>query len=471
MAGSNAHPPTSAGATGALAALALSMLIAALGVSIANVALPALATAFSASFSAVQWVVIIYLLASTVTIVSLGRLGDRIGHRRVLTGGLVLFGFAAVIAIFAFDLRMLLIARVIQGIGAAILMALTVALVRETMPKEQIGRAMGLLGTMSAVGTALGPAIGGLLITAFGWQAIFVIMIPITALALWLVYHFLPPDRVRPDPVGGLDPVGTVLLAIALGAYALAMTMGGMRADLGNLALLGTALLAGAGFVVVEMRVPAPLIKLSSLGNPVLASGLVTSALVAMVMMTTLVVGPFFLSRALGLNAAEVGGVMAVGPILSTLSGVPAGALVDRIGSVRMVRLGLGGMALGALCLAILPGTFGVPGYLGAALILSPTYQLFQAANNTVVMMQADADERGVISGLLNLARNLGLLTGASLMGAVFTHAAGVPDIATASGSNLQIGMRVTFLVASGVMVTALVIALIGGRKAVSADP
>lgn len=456
--------PITASAMGAQAALALSMLLASLGISIANVALPALASAFSAPFSAVQWVVIAYLLASTVTIVALGRLGDQIGHRRVLLGGIALFGLASLLCALAGDLGVLILARAVQGIGAAILMALTVALVRDTVPRERMGRAMGLLGTMSAIGTALGPSLGGVLIGAFGWRAIFLVMIPLAGLNYLLVLRLLPKNPSAAGKDSGFDIAGMSLLGLALGAYALAMTISGGRLYGLNTILLFVALGAGIAFVAVEKRAPSPLIQITALGDPVLASGLTTGALVGTVMMTTFVVGPFYLARSLGLTVAEVGAVMAVGPLVSMISGVPAGGIVDRLGAARVVRLGLATMALGAFGLAILPGSYGVAGYLGAMVVLTPGYQLFQAANNTLVMMGAGAEQRGVISGLLALSRNLGLLTGASLMGAVFTRASGVSDIALAGSIELAAGMRVTFLVAAALMVVAFAITFLAGE-------
>jgi len=464
MAGPGKSSPATVSARGALAALALSMLLASLGISIANVALPALALAFSAPFPTVQWVVIAYLLASTVTIVALGRLGDRIGHRRVLLGGIALFGLASLLCALAGDLRVLLLSRAVQGVGAAILMALTVALVRDTVPDDRIGRAMGLLGTMSAIGTALGPSLGGALIGAFGWRAIFLIMIPLAGLNFLLARRLLPEDASEPGTKGGLDIAGTSLLGLALGAYALAMTIEGGRLGSLNIALLVGALGAGIAFVAVEKRAPFPLIRIEALSDSVLASGLATGALVGAVMMTTFVVGPFYLSRSLGLSVAEVGAVMAVGPLVSMVSGVPAGGVVDRFGAASVVRLGLATMALGAFGLAILPGRFGVAGYLGAMVVLTPGYQLFQAANNTLVMAGAGAEQRGVISGLLALSRNLGLLTGASLMGAVFTRASGASDIAVAGRAELAAGMSATFLVAAALMVLAFTITFSRGR-------
>ncbi len=170
-------------------------------------------------------------------------------------------------------------------------------------------------------------------------------------------------------------------------------------------------------------------------------------------MMATLVVGPFFLARSLGLSEALVGLVLASGPVASALSGVPAGRLVDRFGADRMVSAGLVLAAAGAVALALLPGWFGVAGYVAAIALLTPGYQLFQAANNTAVMMDVPPDRRGVTSGLLTLSRNLGLVSGASVMGAVFALATG--DVASAGPEAVADGMRITFLVAGGLVVLA----------------
>src|SRR5215210_278988 len=167
---------------GALAGLSLSMLLSSLGTSIANVGLPAMAQAFTASFQAVQWIVLAYLLAITTLIVSVGRLGDIMGRRRLLLAGIFLFSVASVLCGVAPNLAFLVATRAAQGLGAAIMMALTMAFVAAIVPKQKTGSAMGLLGTMSAVGTALGPSLGGALISGFGWRAIFLVMVPLGAL-------------------------------------------------------------------------------------------------------------------------------------------------------------------------------------------------------------------------------------------------------------------------------------------------
>jgi EmrB/QacA subfamily drug resistance transporter len=448
----------------ALAGLSLSMLLSALGTSIANVALPTLAQAFDASFQQVQWIVLAYLLSITTLIVSVGRLGDLIGRRRLLVAGLALFTMASALCAASPTLWLLVAARAAQGIGAAIMMALTMALVRETVPKAKTGSAMGLLGTMSAIGTALGPSLGGVLIAGFDWRAIFLVNVPLGLLALALAYRCLPADRQGSNENNaGFDKLGTLLLALTLAAYALAMTMG--RGSFGplNMALLSAAAIGIGLFVLAEARVASPLIRLAAFRNVVLSTSLATNVLVATVMMATLVVGPFYLSRALGLSDALVGIVMSVGPIISALSGFPAGRIVDRLGALFIVLIGLIAMTVGAFALSALPAMFGVPGYIPAIAILTPGYQLFQAANNTAVMMDVRSDQRGVISGMLNLSRNLGLVTGASVMGAVFAFASKTADIATAHPEAVVSGMRITFAVAGGLILVALAIA-VGSR-------
>ncbi len=465
MNSNNAEPPIPVLWT--LASLSLAMLLSTLGTSIANVALPTLAQTFNASFQQVQWVVLAYLLAITTLIVSVGRLGDMIGRKRLLLAGLALFTAASALSGLAPNLWLMIAARAAQGIGAAIMMALAMAFVGETVPKEKTGRVMGLLGTMSAVGTALGPSLGGLLIAGLGWQAIFLINIPLGLIALLLAWRALPADRRNPAAAPArFDIAGTLLLALTLGAYALAMTVD--RGAFGplTLALLLAAALGIGLFILVEARAPSPLIRLASLRDRMLSTSLATSMLVSTVIMSTLVVGPFYLALGLGLDAALVGFAVSVGPITVALTGIPAGRLSDRFGTRRVTFIGLAIMASGCALQALLPSSLGVPGYLGPILLVTSGYALFQTANNTAVMADVRPDQRGVVSGVLNLSRNLGLITGASLMGAVFALASGAADVANAAPAAIAAGMHFTFGV--GAVLIGLTIAIAAAGQAVA---
>ncbi|HYH79848.1 MAG TPA: MFS transporter [Longimicrobium sp.] len=460
----------SASSAWVLASLALCMLLPSLGTSIANVALPTLAEAFGATFQHVQWVVLAYLLATTTLIVSVGRLGDIAGRRRLLMVGIALFTAASLLAGIAPSLGILIAARAVQGLGAAVMMALTMAFVAETVPKARTGSAMGLLGTMSAVGTALGPSLGGGLIAGLGWPSIFFVNVPLGIAALVLAHRFLPADR-RASHAGRArcDHVGTLLLALTLAAYALAMTIGRGRFGRLNAALILAAALGAGLFVRAEARAASPLIRLARFRDPVLSASLAMSALVSTVMMATLVVGPFYLARALGLGTALVGVVMSVGPVVAALTGVPGGRIVDRFGAARMAAGGLAGMVIGCASLSVAPAALGIAGYVIPTIVVTAGYALFQAANNTAVMTDVAPDQRGVVSGMLNLSRNLGLITGASVMGAVFALASRTADFTTARPEAVATGMRVTFAVAAALVVVALLIAL--GSLALSRRP
>lgn len=396
-------PPAPEISAARTATLALATLLASLGTSIANIALPTLAAAFSAPFAQVQAVVVAYLAGLTVSVLIAGRLGDRHGLKPMLAAGLAIFAGASLLCAVAPSLWLLIGARMLQGIGAAFLMTLALALMRQSASAARIGRAMGLLGTASALGTALGPPLGGLLIPLAGWRSLFWVQVPLAGLALFLTLTLLP-GQPAPPPAS-------------------------------------------------PARRPASM-------TPSLFANLVVNGLVAAVMMATLVVGPFFLSLGLGLDARQVGLIMAVGPVISIFSGVPSGRLVDAWGSRRILGLGLVLLATGSFLLALAPTLMtGIPGYLFALVVLTPGYQLFQAANNTAALADVPMDRRGTVSGALSLSRNLGLIAGASLMGAVFAAGAGTASFAGASAADIGAGMRLTFLLAGGLMLVALGIA------------
>ena len=441
----------------ALTGLCLSMLLASLGISSANVALPTLARQFDATFQTAAWVVLAYLLVSTSSIVGVGRLGDLIGRRRLLRAGLGLFTAASVLGGFAPTLWLVILARAAQGLGAAAVMALTIAFVSELVPQAKTGSAMGLLGTTSAIGTALGPSLGGALIEQLGWQAIFLVNVPLGLIAVFLAHRYLPVDRLDPKATRlEFDSVGTLLLALTLVAYALAMTLGRGHFGRLNVALLMLAALGVGLFLRAEKRASAPLLRLTMFRDLTLSAALAANLLVGAVMMATLVIGPFYLSRALGLDAGQVGLVMSLGPTLAALTGAPAGRFVDRWGAHRMSLVGLAGIAVGSSLLFFGREALGVPGYVLPIGIITIHSALFQSANNTGVMSQVSPNQRGVVSATLSLSRNLGLITGTSVMGALFALASGTHDIASAPRESVAAGLRITFAVAAALIGVAL---------------
>ena len=448
------------GTRAAMSALAGAMLLASLGTSIVTVALPALTREFDASVSATRWVILAYLTAVTVSIVLAGKLADRYGHRTVLLAGLAVFTAASALATVAPGLGALIAARALQGTGAAVLMALPFSIMKEAVPRERIGSAIGMLGTMSAIGTALGPSAGGVMMSLYGWRSAFLAMTVIGIAVTLLSAAVLPRGKAHAGGSARMDRAGAVLLTVTLAAYALATSGGKGGFSAGSGLLLAGAAIGLALFVLVEIRAAAPLVPVSLLVHPPVRNALATNMMVTIVMMSTLVVGPFFLAFGLGLPEVTIGLVMAVGPLMSALSGFLAGRASDRFGTGPVLVAGLVEIMAGLLAFALLPGLAGTAGYVLALIILTPGFQLFLAANGSALMGQAPDSERGVLAGLLGLSRNLGFMTGASLMTTLFTLALGTADIAHAAPQAIAAAFCITFLVAVGLVALALAIQL-----------
>ncbi|WEK62232.1 MAG: MFS transporter [Candidatus Microbacterium colombiense] len=405
-----------------LSGLAVSVLVASLGTSAANVALPTIAVELESTFAQTQWVALAYLLGMTVASLTVGHLGDLLGRRKVLLAGTIVFTIAAALCTVAPTLWMLVLARAVQGIGAAVMMALPLARARDLIGPARLGAAMGLLGTTAAVGTAAGPALGGVLIAISGWPTIFALMALLGILSTLLVARQVETPL---PPRSGRGLLGQLMAPSAVG----------------------------------------PLLRIRAI-----SVGAILNLIVGAVMMSTLIVGPFFLGGALHLSPAAIGAVMAAGPVASIITGVMAGRLVDRFGARRMTTSGLSAMITGSLVLALLPAWWGLPGYIAGTVLLAPGYQLFLAANSTGVLGATPAERRGAASGLLGLSRNLGLLTGASLLGALFAVASGPTTIVAASPDALLTGLRVTFLATAAALVIATALSALPARQAIPVD-
>ena len=287
--------------------------------------------------------------------------------------------------------------------------------------------------------------------------------VPLAAAAFALA-RGLPNDRAHAaGPRERFDVGGTALLAATLTAFALATTWHG--APGWRLGFVAMTLAGVATFVAIERRAAAPLIPPPLLRRPGLTGALFANTVVSAVMMATLVVGPFHLVQALGLDPGGAGLAMSLGPLVSAIVGIPAGRLVDRIGARRVAMAGLLGVAVGTALLAGLAAWPTVPAYVVPLAVTTASYALFAAANNTAVMEHADPSRRGVLSGLLSLSRNLGLMTGATLLGAVFAAACTAGDVAGARPEEIAEASRITFGLASLAVALTTALALRSARR------
>ncbi|HWQ42037.1 MAG TPA: MFS transporter [Desulfosporosinus sp.] len=454
-----------------LLGLSLATLMTSIDTNIVAVGLPTIAKALNTNFSSVQWIVLSYLLSITTLIVGIGRIGDMFGKKWLYLSGIVIFTTASLLCGLSSSIYMLVAARVLQGIGGSILMALSFALVVDVVPKEKIPQAMGILTSMLTLGIALGPSLGGVLISAFGWHIIFLVNIPIGIVTFIIALNF--PNLEVTHTEQHFDWLGVLALAISLICYNFGITFSESQGlSVNVLLLIIFSIISTAIFIIIEKNVSSPLINLKIFKDRIISGSLGISVIIYAMIMSIGMVLPFFLSDAQGLPTFEVGLLIAVGPLATTVMGPIAGKAAARFGNRPVMISGMIGFGIGCLLMTTLTPSSNPIGFAIRIAISNGSFAFFQTPNNAAIMASAKPEQRGVISGLLNLARTLGLTTGASLMGAVFAYftmtAQGISPIekeqysvSSASPAAITSGIHGTFIVAVIAVVIAIIVGII----------
>jgi EmrB/QacA subfamily drug resistance transporter len=388
--------------------------------SIVNVALPTLVNALGTEFAIVQWVVLAYLLTVTTLMLSMGRLGDMVGKKPLYALGFVIFTLGSVLCGFSGTVYALIGFRVLQAVGAAMLMALGTAIVTEAFPPSERGKALGIIGSMVSVGIVTGPVLGGLLIDALSWHWIFFVNLPVGVVGTWMVFRFVPALK----PPGGqrFDLLGALALWASLMALLIALTRGQLvgfaRPDI--VSLLAAWLLLLATFVAVERQVRQPMINLRLFRNRLFDVNLLTGLATFICMSGTIILMPFYLENVLGYSPRNVGFLLAIVPIAVGITAPLSGALSDRVGTRPITVVGLALVLAGFAAVSTLNlDTTGL-GYVLRFLPIGIGLGTFQSPNNSAIMGAVPRAQLGVVSGLLALTRSLGQTTGIATLGALW---------------------------------------------------
>jgi EmrB/QacA subfamily drug resistance transporter len=432
-----------------VAAVCIGAFMGQLDASIVTLALPSLGRDLDAGAGAVEWVALAYLLVLVATVATVGRIADAAGRKLLYVYGFGVFTAASMMCGVAPTLPVLIAARAVQGAGAAMLQANSVALIAEATPGPLLGRAIGVQGSAQALGLALGPAIGGLLLSLGGWRLIFFVNLPAGAIGLVLGWLLLPRSRSR-RPIEGSDRLGAVLLAIAAAGLLLYLSLGARAGYSGAAALaaLGGGSLAAVGFVRRERAAPAALIDLSILRRPELGAGLGGGLISYLVLFGTLYVVPYSLSTR-HVPPASIGVQLAVLPIALGISAPIGGRLLGRFGPGRLTVAGLTLAAVGTFEIALWHGAAGL---LAGLMVIGLGLGIFIPANNAAIMSACPPGHAGVVSGILNMTRGIGTALGVAVAGAVYA-AAGASDglavtvavlgaLALATSQALHLGSR-----------------------------
>jgi len=404
-----------------LAAVGVGTFMSALDSSIVSALLPTLGTALRASVSAIEWVVVIYLLVVSGLLLIVGRLGDLRGHKDVYVAGFVGFVASSALCGLAGSVGWLVAFRAVQALSAAMLYANAPAILVAAFPPTERGRALGLQAVMTYLGLSVGPPLGGLLATHFGWRSIFLVNVPVGLLGFFLAQRNVARDRpggARPR----FDGVGAALFFVGLLSLLLALDQahawGWLSAPI--LGLLCLAAAALAGFTAVERRREEPMLDLSLFASRVFSGAVLSAALSYVAQFAVVFLLPFYLAFR-GLGPDRAGLVLTAQPLAMAVTAPLAGALSDRLGTRGPVVLGLLLLASGLLLLSGAGPATPIPLVLSGLALSGIGFGAFVAPNNSRLLGSAPAHRRGIASGVLAAARNTGMVMGVGLAGAVFT--------------------------------------------------
>lgn len=396
-----------------------------LDASIVTVAIPTLQRSFHASVAATTWVGLAYLVVLVSLVAPAGRFADLHGRKLTYLYGFVAFSAASLCCALAPDLPVLVACRAVQGLGAAMLQANSVAIITAAAPRDRLRSALGVQSAAQALGLAAGPTVGGALLATFGWRALFLVNVPTGLLAVALGWVLIP----RSAALEGrrrLDACGVALLAIGVGAGLCALSLGGGR-DLGigwALALLAGSAAALVGFQRHERRAASPLFRLELLSGGGTAPRLVAAALCFVALFGMLLAVPYLLEVHLHLGTTSTGAVLASLPFAVGVAGAIAGR------SRHGTGLAVAGTTLCALSLAAFAVAHADVGVITVELLgAGAGIGMFLPTNTSAVMSQAPAAAAGELSGLVGLARGVGTGVGLGLAALVLGSVAGTGGV------------------------------------------
>ncbi|NLN88318.1 MAG: MFS transporter [Syntrophomonadaceae bacterium] len=389
--------------------IAVGILISTLDSSILNIANPSIAREFGVELQDIQWVVNAYLLVITSTLIFFGRLGDLDGSNRIFTWGFMVFALGSLGCSLSRSLMILVGMRILQGLGASMMMATGIGIVSNIFPDAERGKALGLTGTMVALGNMLGPGIGGLLLASFKWPVIFLINIPIGIAGFYLGYRYLPNEE-KEGEKSSFDLPGALILATVVTALLLALSGDGL-----DLYLLGASLLGLIALCWWERRAPAPLLDFGLFRNRTFVVGNLVAVVAYSTHNSVVFLLPFYLEAIQGLSPASSGLIMTTAPIVMAFAAPLAGHLSDRYGSPPITGMSLGLLAGAFALFSFLRVDSPIFFIMAALAVMGLAMGSFGSPNTSSILGSMPKEKAGYGGGFISTNRNLSYSLGISL--------------------------------------------------------
>jgi EmrB/QacA subfamily drug resistance transporter len=445
-----------------LAAVGVGTFMSALDGSVVNTVLPLVSQAFRSDVASVEWVVTVYLLVVSGLLLSFGRLGDLRGHKVMYVSGFAVFVGSSALCGLAPSVGSLVAFRGLQALGAAMLFANGPAILTGNFPAAQRGQALGLQATMTYLGLTVGPALGGFLAGRLGWRSVFYINVPVGALAVALSARFIPRDSPA-EQRGRFDLAGAGAFLLGLVALLLALNEGH---DWGwtSFAVLGLALGAAAfivAFISIERHVTSPMLDLSLFASRLFSASTGSAVLNYICLYSIIFLMPFYLIDGRGLGPAQAGLILTAQPLVMAIAAPLSGTLSDRIGSRLLSSGGMVILGVGLLLLSRLgsESTFGQVA--GCLVVVGLGVGIFISPNTSALMGSAPHNRQGIAAGVLATARNVGMVLGVGLAGAIFTTV--IANGPAGDSALLFAAVRTSFIVAAGVAFLGAIVAAARG--------
>jgi EmrB/QacA subfamily drug resistance transporter len=463
-----------------LAVVAVGGFMASLNAASLIIILPTLQRDLHTQLINIFWVLLAYVLASAILLLTVGRVADLWGNKRIYLWGYAIFGAGSVFSAAAPGVNTLIAARFIQGIGGAMLTANASAIVAHTFPRRELGRALGITSMVYAVGTTLGPIVGGLLTDAINWRWAFWVNVPLTVVGFILAFYFLYNEvgARQAAQAEGFDLLGAALLAVSFATLLYFVSFGPMYSWFSRSMLLSLAIcvVATALFFWRQLTIAHPLLDLRLFGNRLFAMANLSASFATMGMIAVLFLLPFYLEDVLHYSLFMSAVLLAPYPLTMLVVSPVSGWLSDRFGSRFLGTLGMliAALSLFSLSTLTLHATYGPIAV--RLVVLGVGMGLFQSPNNSAVMGSVPGSRRGVASAVLGTMRNLGQMLGIGIIGAVFVSfmpfnaflQLALTGETTATGAaEVVAAFRICYLVATGFVLLGGVTSLVRGRHAV----
>ncbi len=401
-----------------MAAVGMGVFMATVDASIVNVALPTFVRIFNTQFAVVQWVMLAYLLTLATLMLSVGRVADIIGKKPVYMTGCIVFSIGSLLCGMEQTIYWLIIFRVVQALGAVMMIALGTGILTEAFPPEERGKAMGTIGAVVSIGIITGPTLGGLLIDLISWHWIFFVNVPVGIITVILIYKFVP-DTI-PEQGQRFDFWGAFTLFISLFSFLLSLTLGQKLGFTNRFIIILFVIwfLFFILFLYIELKVKQPMIELPLFRNTLFSLNLLTGFVSFVASAGVVLLMPFYLENVLGYNPHQVGLLLAVVPLAAGLFSPLAGILSDRLGTRLISAVGLLIILSGYLALSTLDENTTSLGYILRFFPVGMGIGVFQSPNNSAIMGVAPRQRLGVVSSLLSITRSLGQTSGIAFIGA-----------------------------------------------------